>query len=513
MDTKIDRSNCPGITTSKASGTGRDNKTEREVRILSGISGSAVYGVHNPSFTNLIRGVAERVLFTPNSSGELERPVQAETDIFKQLGVEKLALLKHTPPTRVVDLREFPELYTDSRKRVVYRNAVASLEMEGITRRDSFVTAFVKAEKVNFTAKPDPAPRVIQPRTARYNAMLGCYLKPLEKQLLGSYLTSYGYNVVVKGMNAAEVANQIAEHWSSYRHPVALGLDASRFDQHVGSQALEFEHSIYNSIFGQDKQLAKLLRWQINNVGYGYASGKRIKYNVRGCRMSGDMNTSMGNCIIMSSIVLAYFRVNRIQAKLVNNGDDCVVICESNDLNRFDNIGAWFKRFGFKLTQEQPVYDMERIEFCQTQPILCQDGWRMVRNPYTASSKDALSLLSWSTRLMFDRWRGAISSCGLSLTRGVPFWEAYYQRIGGVQHERTNDTLRNSGLGYMASRMNSEAIITPESRYSFWKAFNLLPDEQIALENLDVDIDYSAARPLIFGDIEPLHPILQHGKN
>jgi len=224
--------------------------------------------------------------------------------------------------------------------------------------------------------------------------------------------------------------------------------------------------------------------------------------------MSGDINTSMGNCYIMSCIVLAYFEENGLEARLSNNGDDCVVICEQRDLHLLDNIGDWFRDFGFKLTIEAPVTVFERIEFCQAQPVWSSSGWRMVRNPYIAASKDMVSLLSWNTEVEFDRWRGAISSCGLSLTAGIPFWEAFYGRLGGVADTRSMEIIMDSGLGYMSRGMRCESHISSASRYSFWLAFGMTPDEQVELESLDKRIDYKESTPLTFRDVAPLHPLL-----
>jgi hypothetical protein len=330
----------------------------------------------------------------------------------------------------------------------------------------------------------------------------------LEKNLLGSYVKSHGYRVVAKGLNAAGTAEVMRENWDKYRHCVAVGLDASRFDQHVGQDALKFEHSCYTSIFPASHELPELLRMQLSNRGQGFAEGKKVKYRVEGCRMSGDINTSMGNCVIMSSIVLGYLRTRGIDARLTNNGDDCVLFLEKHDLHQLDGIDEWFTEFGFKLTQEAPVDVFEKIEFCQTQPVHCSDGWRMVRNPYTASSKDAVSLLSWAGELEFDRWRGAISTCGLSLTTGVPFWEKYYSRLGGELHAGSFERISDSGLGYMSHGMSSNAKITPETRYSFWLAFGMLPDVQVELESMSLSIARSEATPMTFGDVRPLHLLL-----
>lgn len=506
MDTSIIHDGVPGITVTNNVGAFKERES-REVRTLGGYVGSATYGVHNPSFVNLYRGVAERVLFTPTPSGGLERPRQAETDIFALLAFEKRALVESTPPTSVVDIEDFASLYDDARKRAIYTRAGASLSHEAISKRDSIVSTFVKAEKVNFTAKPDPAPRVIQPRSPRYNVMVGRYLKPLEKSLLSSYKRSHGYSVVVKGLNSSGVASVLRDNWEQFVDPVAVGLDASRFDQHVGTEALKYEHSIYNSIF-KSRELKELLSWQLENTGIGYAQGKKIKYTVRGCRMSGDMNTSMGNCIIMSSIVLAYFRINRIKARLTNNGDDCQVILERRNLHMLEGLDAWFTRFGFKLTREEPVDVFEQIQFCQTQPVLCADGWRMVRDPRTAMSKDSVSLLSWANELEFDRWRGAISSCGLSLTSGVPIWEAFYKGLGGVHHERSHDKVADSGLGYMARGMNTKCKITVDSRVSFYYAFGFTPEEQIAMEQAVPSVAYDVPTPVTLGAVSKFSPLL-----
>lgn len=487
---------------------GKKCEDERVVRVLDGFVGSATYGVHNPSLVNLSRAVVERILCTVDGE-ELTSPLRPEANAFDELRDIRAAVLKNTCSSKVATIEEFPSLYRDPRKRAIYERAVTSLQSTSVHKGDSIIKVFVKAEKVNFTAKPDPAPRAIQPRGPRYVVSLGRYLKPFEKCVYAGFAATFGYNVVCKGMNAAETANQLWENWSQYDDPVALGLDATRFDQHVSFEALEFEHGWYNMTFN-DPHLEKLLRWQLINMGVGYVEGGKVKYKVRGCRASGDPNTSLGNVIIMCSIVLAFFRAIGVDARLANNGDDCVIFCSRKDEHRFGAISGWCERFGFKLTQDPTVDEFEKIQFCQTQPVYTSEGWRMVRNPYTATSKDMVSLLSWNSELEFDRWRGAISRCGSSLTSGVPYWDAFYKRLGGLVDEKSECELRKSGLGYMAARMNVvNSSITPEVRYSFWRAFGMLPDEQLALEELSKPISFADRTPLMFGDVTPLHPLLK----
>jgi hypothetical protein len=407
--------------------------------------------------------------------------IKPDKGAFKRLIPLRNRILAHTPSTTRIERENFP-LYYAGRKRLVYQRAVDSLCAEPISPRDAEVQTFIKAEKINFTAKPDPAPRVIQPRDPRYNVEVGCFLKPFEKAAFKGFKRTFGYNVVCKGLNATGVAEQLRENWDEFMEPVAIGLDASRFDQHVSREALEFEHGFYNCKFKSD-YLATLLSWQLRTRGFGRAKDGYVKYSVNGCRMSGDMNTSLGNCIIMSCIVIGYFESVGVKARLANNGDDCVVICERKDISLFDGIDEWFKTFGFKLTREPTVTSFERIEFCQAQPVLTSTGWRMVRNIFTAPSKDAVSLLSWDNELEFNRWRNAIAECGLSLTRGVPIREKYYTNLW-VPHSASyaHVAYAETGMG-MLSKGVQPGIINETSRLSFYRAFGVLPDQQDAIES------------------------------
>lgn len=452
------------------------------MRIMAGLGAGVNYGVHANNVTNLARGITERVLYVQSGEG-LSKPPQPLVGVFRRLDNLRGRLVKRMPPTPIVPVDEYPLLYS-GRKRAIYQRAVDSLQLRGVSKADSYVSTFLKAEKINFSAKVDPAPRVIQPRSPRYNVMVGRYLKLYEKQVFAGFQREFRYPVVLKGLNAQEVGGWMHNHWSAFDCPAAVGLDASRFDQHVSRAALEFEHSFYNAAF-QSKELAGLLRWQLRNRGIARVPGWRLDYTTDGCRMSGDINTSLGNCIIMSCIVIGYCEQAGIKYRLANNGDDCVVFLERTDVPKLAGIDRWFLDFGFKLTREEPVYTLEQVVFCQAQPVFTSTGWRMVRDPRTAMSKDCVSLVGWSTEAEIRAWAKAIATCGLSLTRGVPVWEAWYtqlDRLGGAEvpmgvQERVNDC----GMYYM-SRGVVGGVVSDESRVSFWRAFGILPDTQVALE-------------------------------
>lgn len=462
---------------------------------LTGVCAGASVIVHNASVVNICRGIVERVLYV-RDNGVLRRTPQPKVDVARTLARIGDKIVTSLNPTTVVSPWNYHWLYS-GRKQARYLSAYESLRLRPIAKEDAKCSTFVKAEKVLLSpSKVDPAPRVIQPRSYRYNLMVGRYLKNFEKELFRGIAEVAGYNVVLKGENAHGIAENLYSSWTQFDDTVAVGLDASRFDQHISYDMLKYEHSIYNRVF-QSAELAKLLEWQLENEGNAYVDTSRITYKVKGCRMSGDINTSMGNCLIMASIVLAYFDKFGINARLANNGDDCVVFLSKKHLHLLDGIDEWFKNLGFKLTQEKPVDVFEQIEFCQMHPVFVSDQWRMVRNPWTATTKDATTLLSWATEREWLNWRESIGVCGLSMTGGVPVWQAFHQKLrgcGGYVRHRFED----EGVGKYGVNAAIESI-SAKTRASFYYAFGILPDLQVAIEDEIVDFSYS--NPMIFAEI------------
>jgi hypothetical protein len=215
--------------------------------------------------------------------------------------------------------------------------------------------------------------------------------------------------------------------------------------------------------------------------------------------MSGDINTGMGNCLLMSAMVLSYAESVGLKCRLANNGDDCALVVDKSDLAKVDGITGWFRDLGFDLKVEGFTDVFERIKFCQAQPVLTGSGWRMVRDIFTATSKDLVSLLGITSELEFNHWRRSIATCGLELTRGVPMWESFYQSLhpgvvrgGAAAVEHVYD----SGLGYMARGVQASEI-TPDARVSFWRAFGITPDAQIAYELSPKQLSWSEPQPLM----------------
>jgi len=383
---------------------------------------------------------------------------------------------------------QFVDSYHGAKKKR-YLEAVQSLVRDPVIHKDAHVNSFVKVEKINFTAKPDPCPRLIQPRTFRYGAALGRHIKHVEKPLFREIGKVFGGDTVLKGMDCIGVATSLKAMWDEFKTPVAVGLDASRFDQHISKSALKWEHKIWQLLCAEKMELGRLLGMQLNNYGRVYTDDGVIKYTTDGCRMSGDMNTSSGNCLIMCAMVYSYCKSLGIgHFRLANNGDDCVLILEEDSLVKLNNLQDWFKSAGFTMKVEDPVYEFEQIVFCQTQPVFDGVGYRMVRDPRVSMAKDLTSTLNCKESHVKTRWFNAMRHGGKSLTVGIPVLYDFYgiypeSNIKTTSRDTINRSIHESGMWMMIPKIaQQERGICAKSRYSFWLAFGITPDNQEALE-------------------------------
>jgi len=471
----------------------------RKTYLLGGLSNEVKFRVYEDSMTASLRMILERVYFV-KSEGVYHEPYLPEPNTWttKTLKFENLckSRIRFTTP---MTLDEFWGSYS-GRKQTIYRNAVESLGIRPVVRKDSYLSSFMKVEKYNFTAKKDPVPRVIQPRSPRYNAAVGRYLRPIEKRLYKIIDFIFDQQTVAKGLNALDRGKLIADKWQRHKDCVAVGIDASRFDQHVSVDALKFEHRIYD-MFYNSPELRNLLKWQLQNKGFVRGQGYDIKYEVPGRRTSGDMNTAMGNVLIMCAIVWTYMEERGIDYSFIDDGDDGVIFVGKNDLTKLDHLPQHFKEFGFKLTVEEPVYTLEKTVFCQAQPVFDGSQYRMVRDPRVAIAKDCLSIKPLDNRKIYKSWCAAVGEGGLSLTGGIPVWQDFYRTIHEYSDgsKRLNDPSMETGLVMLAKGMNEKyREIDAVTRYSFWLAFGITPGEQMACEEYyrSVDVSYGKAEEI-----------------
>jgi len=381
---------------------------------------------------------------------------------------------------------QFVQSYSGSKAKR-YEAAAVTLGRSGPLRKYGYLKTFIKGEFYDATSKHNPCPRLIQPRHPAYNILVGRYLRPAEKLIYKSIDRVFGHHVVLKCDTPWKRADVISKYWHEISDPVFVGFDASRFDQHTSEPALRWEHSVYDAIF-QDEELAALLDWQVNNVGYASFKDGVIKYEVKGCRMSGDMNTALGNVLIMCAITHRFLTSLGVPFRFIDDGDDCGVFISRNNLPLLAALPAHHLQYGYEMTVEEPAYCIEDIEFCQSRPIDCGHGnWMMVRNIHKALKQDALSIDKYDWAEHCDVL-AATGVCGLALYAGMPVLDEFYKMLSRTQHNSASvqrlvgDMRRGPRTWRSVDSARGFSIDDTSARVSIWRAFGILPDMQHALE-------------------------------
>jgi len=458
---------------------------QRKLYKISGVGLDVEFGVHDNSIGNVQRGLYERVLYRVKDGTPALPPSPTAEAYTEELSLYRRLLVEATPVSRPLTRDQVVGAY-EGRKRTLYQNAAESLRTKPLNVSDSFVSTFVKCEKLRLWRKQNPVPRVIQPRSPRYNLEVARYLKRLEKVLLSGVADVWGGKTVLKGMNPVQVAEAIREMWDEFTDPVAIPIDATRFDQHVSTEALEWEHSVYLAMFPKycRPKLKRLLDMQLENHGYARTAEGVIKYTVAGRRMSGDINTGLGNCLLMTAVMFALRQATGLHFRLANNGDDCVIVCERGDLGSIQKaLPTHGLKFGFVLEIEPPVDVFEEISFCQTQPVFDGSAYIMVRDPRVAIDKDLVTVIDLEHG--GAKWCKAVGDCGLAIAGGVPMQQHMYrmlQRVG-KPGKVGNDPFMDGGFAMMSRGMDRTfSEPPPECRLSYWRAFGMLPDAQTAFE-------------------------------
>lgn len=337
------------------------------------------------------------------------------------------------------------------------------------------------------------------PPSSEYLAQTGVYIHPVEKVIYSKVNDVFGFTVVTKGMTYADVGKLFHDHWNSIEDPVAIDIDVEKMDRSVTSEILALSHKPILSHYPHDQEIKEWLSWQCVNQGRVKTAQGHLTYKVDGTLSSGQMNTSLAGITIVSGVVYTVMKALNIPYRFVDAGDDCtLIISRRHHDTALASMRTGFSSIGMTITTSPVRTRLEEIEFCQTHPIWFPSGWRMVRNPRSATRKDAMQLEPSPAEWKNCAWMKAVGLGGLSTHSGVPMLQEHYNRLyrsalrwedklamSKRQRKRFDQCvdLEDGSLKWFKGDMNLRYTdIHWQTRVSFEAAFGIPPHEQEAVE-------------------------------
>lgn len=461
-----------------------DRHKKSMVRVVS----PRIPGVFQPTFHqdcwhNQLRAVVGRVI------GKVVKPSGPG---IARLKVTASRFSSKIPFCPAQDIYAMPERYSGG-KRQRYLEAVDKYLRYGLKLSDAFCSMFVKSDRFDAHEKVNPDPRAIQFRGAKYCVALAQFLQPIEHHVYTMSGFSCGVpetRNIAKGLNSVERAELLHRKMSAFTNPRVISLDASRFDKHVSAALLKIEHSVYTAV-NPHFLFRRLLSMQINNKVY---SRTGLKYLTEGRRMSGDMNTALGNCLLMLIMLFTYASAHLQKWDSLDDGDDCLLIIEEEDLDSvLSTITQDFLDYGMELKVEHIASSIFEVIFCKSGVVEYSPArFKFVRDYRAVISKSLCGIRHWQDPNYRIKVLRAIGSCELVLNLGVPVLQSFalclIRNVGrSKDFDLASDGLRSRvsrelrGLGTTLSEVQPRAI-TEVARSSFAIAFDCSPADQRYLE-------------------------------
>lgn len=380
-----------------------------------------------------------------------------------------------------------------------YFQAYTELTHRSLLRTDFLNNAFVKPDKEEreivyvATAK---GPRMIQYMRATGALEMGRFTHAVESKIY-AITDQFGTKVFGKGCNLHELAEDFVVKRSNFSDPIFLLLDASSFDAHVSAPLLRIVSKWYGTILrnSRDRAYVRWL-WSHTYVNRGRTTNG-LKFKTQGTRMSGHMDTGLGNSLIMYAMLTEYLKTVGVQKYSMSvNGDDSVIIIERSDLRRASDLSI-FDECGFKMKFEY-TDRFSQMEYCQCKPVETHYGWIMARSP-----ERLLRRVGWSVHRFGKKMsKHYVYSLGLgemAINYGLPIGYALGVKLREAAcgapgaPPRMLPVNRKKYISATRQRywQSSEpAIVSDLARESYEEAWGISPDDQVALEEaLRVKLD------------------------
>lgn len=462
----------------------------RKTYLYSGISPVADVKCYNNTILGMERALKERLYYIPDvNEGWILKPTHALGVVKEKMKLFLTAMKPLAAYTHPWTREAFANSYT-GQKQNRYLKAAYHLNNDGLLPKDCDLKFFMKFECF---LKEDPSPRGINPPDDKYLVEFGRYIKPVEKLIYNDVKSLFGYEVIVKGLNQTARGELIWTSWKQFDDPVAIMMDASKFEQSVSAECIDFESELYGAYYPGDKLFKYMMRKQRKYKGKARCQDGKLSFTIEGVRASGMNNTALGNCVISAGFLWD------VQGKLASkdktfemrghvDGDDVVVIMSRRHADMFTSFAKpYYAEACFRMKMEATVDVIEHIDFCQSRPVFDGERYVMIRNMKTSLAKDAVSKKPLDNKKIFRKWSAAVGMGGISCTGGIPVHQAFYScilRAAEGARPLENDPVQRSMRHKTRGMTRTFKEISPVTRCSYWKAFGIEPDAQIAIEKI-----------------------------
>lgn len=415
-------------------------------------------------------------------------------DVYQYAEEELVATNQHRP----VSGEEYCSSMPPSKQKLYFAILPTALRLDISDVSQFDVEAKIKAEKK--PVKADLIARVYGAYSTKINICTGRYLKPIEHPIFHGInktfqrLTGGHPLTVLKGLNSAEKAEVVANKFHSFSKPIAIELDCTHFDKHINTYLLRWEHRLYKMFYsGSERQiLSQLLKRQLTTRWKGRTEdGYAIEARTRGGRVSGSVNTALGNIVVMTFVFYQYALILKelgIRFEYVNEGDDCFFIIEQAQRQQLPDITQFYSLFGLNLRIENEVTVLQKISFCQTSPMFINGRWMMIRPPKTVLFKDMCQLV-WTDMETYKTWLNQVGTGGSILNAGVPVLSHLYAKMlewggeGKPLPKSLQDDMYYSGLFNLCRGLTKNVdVISDDNRFEFYLSTGIRPNEQISIE-------------------------------
>lgn len=479
-----------------------DSKRLIQTAAVAAVPGTWVPAVHANCWHNEVAALLKRSLGpTPESAeasrGPVLRMFRRLRRVASRYGGSRWGYL------------ETAQSYTGVLRRR-YLEAQSSLDLDGpIRSRDYKLRAFVKAEKTKPWAVAKP--RMIFPRSPRYNLVLASWLKPFEHWLWGNLrsrvVSGVGNSrVVAKGLNPKERAALIVRKMRAIPDCVVFEVDGRAFEAHVDVWQLLQEHDVYAAAYPGDGELKRVLNKQLRNFG---VTSNGVRFSRPGGRASGDFNTGMGNSLVMLAVVGGVMsQMGPVKWDTLVDGDNALIFISGQSSGRvYDNFArVALEVSGHEMTLEAPTRVVEEVRFGQSAPIRVDGAWVMVRDWRKVISHSTSSHCYLREARFAPEYLRSVALCEGFLGSGVPILWAWsrnlLRRTESVGRPRMHAVRDYHGLGVPVESLGDARVNEPddEARQSFELAFGATPEQQRNIEEFLMGIvpgyDYSAPEDL-----------------